>query len=277
MRGSRVVATLVTLSVGIAVALSAPVVAAAQQTRPFRILVTNDDGVSADGIDALVNALRQVDGVEVTVIAPNEDMSGTGPTTTKGTLTAITTTTKSGVPATAVQGYPADSVVYAVAQGGMAKRPDLVVSGVNQGANLAVITNGSGTVGAAKQAAWRGIPAVAVSQDDPDDITVDYSIGAAAAVAWLAEHRTALTPEAGHTPTVILENINVPTCTTGAIRGTVRTTTGKSGKGVSGATPDCTATSTAHRTDLQAFLNGYIAVAPVAIPKSKAPSKAKSG
>jgi 5'-nucleotidase len=267
-------ALLAVVGLGLSVAPVTPA-GAGPQTRPFRILVTNDDGVSADGIDALVNALRAVEGVQVTVIAPNEDMSGTGPTTTKGTLTAVATTTKSGVPATAVQGYPADSVVYALAQGGMAKRPDLVVSGVNQGANLAVITNGSGTVGAAKQAASRGIPAVAVSQDDPDDVTVDYSIGAAAAAAWLAEHRAALTPGSGRRPAVILENINVPTCVVGAIRGTVRTTTGTSGRGVTGATPDCTATSNAHRTDVEAFRNGYIAVAPLAIPKGPATSRSR--
>jgi 5'-nucleotidase len=264
--GHLVTATIAILSVGIPVAVTAPA-EAAPQTRPLRVLVTNDDGVSADGIDALVNALRRVDGVEVTVIAPNEDMSGTGPATTKGTLSAVATTTKSGVAATAVQGYPADTVVYALQQGGMQKRPDLVVSGVNQGANLAVTTNGSGTVGAAKQAAALGIPAVAVSQDDPDGVTVDYSVGADAAVAWLTEHRGALTPQPGRTAAVLLENINVPTCTVGEIRGTVRTKTAKTGKGVIGATPDCTSTSTAHRTDLEAFTNGYIAVAPVAIPK----------
>jgi 5'-nucleotidase len=249
-------------------AASAAPSAAAAPDRPMRILVTNDDGVSADGIDALVNALRAVDGVEVTVIAPATNMSGTGPTTSKGKLRALATTTESGVAATAVQGYPADTVVYAVARDGMDHRPDLVVSGVNEGTNLAVVTNGSGTVGAAKQAAARGIPAVAVSQDDPDGVTVDYSVGAAAAVAWLAEHRDALAPAVvGGNAKVVLENINVPTCMAGTIRGTVRTTTGKSGKGVIGAESDCTSTSTLHRTDLEAFEHGFIAVAPVAIPK----------
>ncbi len=71
----------------------------------------------------------------------------------------------------------------------------------------------------------------------------------------------------GGTNEVVLENINVPTCTNGTIRGTVRTKTGKSGKGVTGAESHCTSRSTAHRTDLEAFKHGFIAVAPLAIPK----------
>ncbi len=116
--------------------------------------------MTADGIDALVNALRAVDGVGVTVIAPATNMSGTGARTSTGKLRALATTTQSGVAATAVQGYPADTVIYAVARGGM---DDSSRSGRLRGERGAEPRSGhqrSGTVGAARQAAasWASRP-----------------------------------------------------------------------------------------------------------------------
>ena len=89
--------------------LPAASASAAKAPAPIKILVSNDDGVRADGINALVNALRKEAKVTVTVIAPATNVSGTGSKTTPGVLTASPTTTLGGVAATAVNGYPADS------------------------------------------------------------------------------------------------------------------------------------------------------------------------
>ena len=137
------------------------------------IVVTNDDGVAAPGIDAVVTALRAVPGVHVDVVAPAKNQSGTGGKTTSGTLTYTASKTASGYPATAVNGYPADTITVALDQ--LHLHPSLVVSGANLGQNLGPVTNLSGTVGAAKAAVSRGVPALAVSAGVGSP--VDYQIG----------------------------------------------------------------------------------------------------
>jgi hypothetical protein len=96
----------------------------------LRVLVTDDDGVRAPGIDVLVEALRTLPDVELTVVAPADDQSGTGDTTTVdlSTVTTERARTASGRPAIAVNGYPADAVLWALG-GGIGERPDVVVSG----------------------------------------------------------------------------------------------------------------------------------------------------
>ncbi|MEO1065644.1 MAG: 5'/3'-nucleotidase SurE, partial [Actinomycetota bacterium] len=90
------------------------------------MLVTNDDGVDAPGIDALVTGLSGLDGVEIVVVAPAENQSGTAMNLTDGDVAAGSATTASGVAATAVDGFPADAVRWALANDGPF---DLVVSG----------------------------------------------------------------------------------------------------------------------------------------------------
>src|SRR6476646_2216929 len=133
-------------------------------TAPLTILVTNDDGYAAPGISTVTQALAALPDVRVTVVAPATNQSGTGGQTTAGTLTTLpgTQETAPGHPATAVVGFPADSVNYALDT--MHLEPDLVVSGINQGQNLGPLAAVSGPVGAAKRAAAAGIPAIAVSQ-----------------------------------------------------------------------------------------------------------------
>ena len=80
---------------------------------PFKVLVTNDDGYSSAGIDAAVQVLRFLPNVEVTVVAPATNQSGSGRRTSPGPLTATNQMTASGYPAKAVVGFPADAVLYA--------------------------------------------------------------------------------------------------------------------------------------------------------------------
>jgi 5'-nucleotidase len=238
---------------------------AAPKQQPLRILVTNDDGVGSDGIDALVEALQGVKGVKVTVIAPAENQSGKGSTTTGGTLTGTPTTTKSGVKAVAVAGTPADAMIYALDQGGLKQKPNLVMSGINQGQNLGAITDLSGTVGAAKTAAARGVPAVAFSQGLAGANTPDFPSGAKAALAWLKQYRKTLSANKGKKAAVVLESVNIPTCTSGAIRGTLDTTISPTSDNAI-ADQNCASTLASPTSDIEAFNNGYITVTEVPVP-----------
>jgi 5'-nucleotidase len=221
----------------------------AAKTPKLTILVGNDDGYAADGIDAVVEALRALPDVEVTVSAPAENKSGTGSSTTPGTLTASRQETKRGFPAFAVNGFPADGINYGLGQ--MKEKPDLVVAGINQGQNLGESVAISGTVGAAKAAATKGIPALAASQGIAS--TMDYTTAARYVVDWVTAHRDQLV--AGKA-TVDVVNLNVPTCPTGSVRGLKQEPVAKRGNGVTPAT-NCQSAETELTDDVQAFVNGF--------------------
>ena len=176
----------------------------------LNILVTNDDGFDAEGIDVVTQALRKLPHVKITVVAPATDKSGTGSQTTTGDLTATKRTTASDYPATAVDGFPADAVRYALDT--MNVKPDVVVSGINAGQNLGPITDVSGTVGAAKAAASRGIPAIASSQGLVAGTDPQFPVGAALVIDWVRAHRSGFL---AHEVTADVVNLNIPTCTTG--------------------------------------------------------------
>ncbi len=222
----------------------------ASHPEPLDIVVTNDDGIGADGIDAVVEALRTLDGVTIQVVAPATNQSGTGDRVSTGTVTASSGTTKSGYVGTKVNGTPADSVIYALKT--MKLTPGLVVSGVNYGANMGTVIPLSGTVGAARTAARRGVPAVAASQGI--GTPTDFASGAAATLAWVEEFRLGLVGPPG----TEVANINIPTCSAGSIRGTVNTVvaTGLNGRGYN--TQDCTSSVTTINDDIDAMNVGYI-------------------
>ncbi len=176
---------------------------------PLRVLVTNDDGIGAPGIDALVTALSAVDGLELDVVAPAENQSGTSDKTTPGGAAHRPAATASGFSGTAVEGFPADAVNVALDD--LDLMPDLVVSGINRGQNLGPVAFVSGTVGAARTAARRGIPAVAGSAGTGDD--ADYASAAALVVEWISAHRDALL--AGTAATDTVTSFNVPDCSLG--------------------------------------------------------------
>jgi 5'-nucleotidase len=225
---------------------------------PLHILVTNDDGIGADGIDVIVQALRQLDNVEVTVVAPLENQSGSGGKTSTGALTVTDVTTKSGYAAKAVAGFPADSIVWALEQGGIDFVPDLVVSGINNGQNYSLeIVSLSGTVGAARAAAQRNIPSIAVSQGLAD--SPDYPTAANAAVKWIEDHRDELIARADGTPVTEFASINAPTCAEGLkIRGVIEVPIESMGTSDYNAN-DCA--STVEPTgDVSGFQNGYVTI-----------------
>jgi len=224
---------------------------------PLDVLVTNDDGYDAEGIDVLVEALRTTPDVTVTVVAPATNQSGTGDRTTPGDLATSERTTASGYDVVAVDGYPADTVTVALDELGLT--PDLVVSGINAGQNIGPLVDISGTVGAAKQAQRRGLPALAVSQGLTDGVAADYATAAELAVDWVDAHRGDLGSLADSGE---IESLNVPTCPAGEVRGVAEVAVGEDGSHV-GDPVDCTSTAEGFADDVAAFLNGYASLTPV--------------
>ena len=133
----------------------------------MRVLVTNDDGIDARGLEELATALDE-QGHDVVVAAPIDDCSGNGAAIGPIHLTGqvafkeVTVGDLAHVPAYAIDGPPALAVL-AACQGGFGIPPALVVSGINAGANTGAAILHSGTVGAALTAANLGFPAIAVS------------------------------------------------------------------------------------------------------------------
>ncbi len=178
---------------------------AAEET--LRVLVSNDDGISSEGLDVLVEALSELGQIELTVVAPAEDRSGSGDTTPPGGVQFSDGETISGEPGTAVQGYPADSIGVALDELGL--EPHLVVSGVNEGNNIGPIAPLSGTVGVARTALRRGIPAVAASaglEFDEDE----FAVAADLVTRWITQNRDDLL--AGSFPTDAVVSFNIPDC-----------------------------------------------------------------
>lgn len=163
----------------------------------MRVLVTNDDGITSPGLHALAGAALDLP-AEVMVVAPWDDQSGSGaavgPLHIPGRVVFEVANLPGMplVPAYRVRCPPALAVLTA-GLGGYGVRPDLVLSGVNLGANLGIAILHSGTVGAALTAANLGLPAVAVSLD-ADGRPLKWPTAAAVAVEvarWLAARRTA--------------------------------------------------------------------------------------
>jgi 5'-nucleotidase len=130
---------------------------------PAHILVTNDDGVHSPGLFALKQALEAVG--EVTVFAPDRNWSAAGHSKTMHKPLRIhRATLADGTQAYTTNGAPSDCVGLALL-GAIPVRPDLVVSGINQGGNMGHDITYSGTVAGAMEAVVFGIPAIAVSLD----------------------------------------------------------------------------------------------------------------
>jgi 5'/3'-nucleotidase SurE len=129
-----------------------------EQTRALRILLTNDDGIDAPGIEVMQDALIAA-GHQVTVVAPLRDQSGSG---MRVTISGVLETEERSSGWWSVDGFPADSVLVGIQTLFPDGAPDLVVSGANFGPNLGFASS-SGTVGAATMAMFLGVPAIAVS------------------------------------------------------------------------------------------------------------------
>ena len=126
----------------------------------MRILVSNDDGIDAPGI-ALLERIARTFTDDVWVVAPASEQSGKGRSLT---LTQPIRMRSLDARHHAVSGTPTDAVIMALGELMTDRRPDLVLSGINRGANLGEDVSYSGTVAAAQEGALAGIPAIALSQ-----------------------------------------------------------------------------------------------------------------
>ena len=154
--------------------------------RPL-ILVSNDDGIDADGLWALAEAMQSVG--EVCVVAPAFEQSGMGTAFTlhRELQSQEARSRLPGVEAWQVDGTPTDAVIIGLRRH-VPRRVSLVVSGVNPGPNLGADVIHSGTVGAAMQGHHRDLPAVAVSSlgRSPARLRAAASVGAGIAASLLA-------------------------------------------------------------------------------------------
>lgn len=162
----------------IAAACLVPAPRPAPAAGPLRVLITNDDGIEAPGIRALALALRPF--AEVTVAAPSGNRSGASHGVTSERPIAVREARRDDVRWLSIDALPATCVRLAVERL-LPARPDLVLSGINRGENLGAVTFYSATVGAAREAALLGLPAMALNlaADDVPDFGAAAEIAAA--------------------------------------------------------------------------------------------------
>lgn len=175
------------------------------------ILLTNDDGCQAPALAVLARALRAVG--KVAVFAPDHNWSAAGHTKTMHKPLRINRgALADGTPLFTTTGTPSDCVGLALL-GVVTERPDLVISGINQGANLGHDVTYSGTVAAAMEGVVFGIPAIAASQEEADGRRGDLHF-AANLVAGLARRVLA-----EGLPANCLLNVNFPALPPAEVRG----------------------------------------------------------
>lgn len=233
-----------------------------------RVLVTNDDGIDSPGIRRLAWAAAD-SGCDVVVAAPDIDYSGTG--------AALTTVERDGrvvaqrrdldgLAAYAVAGSPAWITLIAL-HGAFGERPDVVLSGVNRGANAGLAVLHSGTVGAALTAAAGGVPAMAVSLDVPDaaDGTRHWATAARVALDLLpvltgAADATVLNVNAPDLPYARLLGVRRARL---ARFGQVQMTIAESGAGFIRTSIEASGEEPEPGTDVAWLAGGYASVTPI--------------
>ena len=188
---------------------------------PYRILLTNDDCVTAPGLQAVADALRALG--EVQIVAPAENQSAKGTAlTTADPIHRMDITLPNGMAAISLTATPATTMRIAVTKIATA-RPDLVISGINNGVNTGLAAYISGTVAAAREAASMGIPSMASSLAFRAAKDVE-SFRAAAEVTL----RIARVVKTRGLPKGIFLNVSVPAGTMQTFKGIRLTTQGHS-------------------------------------------------
>ncbi|PTQ08564.1 5'/3'-nucleotidase SurE [Sphingomonas oleivorans] len=246
----------------------------------MRILLTNDDGINAPGMKVLEAIARRLSD-DITIVAPNSEQSGAGHSLT---LTRPVRLRTLGEGRHAVAGTPTDSVMMALALIMKDNPPDLILSGVNRGANLAEDVTYSGTVSAAMEGALAGVRSIALSQvysseGMGDEVPFD------AATAWGEKVLRPLL-DAPWAPRTLV-NINFPPVPADEVRGIRVVNQGLRDYGRLkidhrvdprgydyywlnlGIVPH----TPTHSTDLEAIADGYVAVTPLHLDLTHGPSR----
>src|SRR3954468_2897386 len=178
----------------------------------MRILLTNDDGVNASGLKLLETIARTFSD-DIWVVAPAEEQSGAGHSLT---LTRPLRLRRLGERRFCVSGTPTDAVMMAIAHIMKDDPPDLILSGVNRGANLGEDVTYSGTCSAAMEGALAGIPSIALSQSYAR-AGMGPPVPSAAAEAWGGRVLARLIAEP--MPPRTLVNVNCPALPPGEVKG----------------------------------------------------------
>lgn len=237
------------------------------------ILVSNDDGIGSNGIRTLARYLKRIKGARVVVVAPNRERSATSHSLTIHRPLRIE---KMANDFYAVDGTPTDSVMLAV-HAILKQKPDLIVSGINRGANLGEDVHYSGTVSAAVEGAIMGIPAMAVSVVGMDhfhyDVAASFSLKL---VRQILKEKL----KSG-----IVLNVNVPNLPKNKIRGVRVTRLGKHNYGGVivekmdprgrpyywiGGNPDDF--EDIRDSDCEAYQEGYISITPLHVDMTHEPT-----
>ncbi|KAK1414824.1 hypothetical protein QVD17_30583 [Tagetes erecta] len=129
------------------------------------IMVTNDDGIDAPGLQALVRVLVSTDRYRVWVCAPDSEKSAVSHSITWRHAVSAKQATITGATAFAVSGTPADCASLGISKALFPSVPDLVLSGINMGSNCGLHIIYSGTVAGARQGFFHGVPSVSISYD----------------------------------------------------------------------------------------------------------------
>ena len=230
----------------------------------MRILVSNDDGYLAPGLQALADAVRPFG--EIFVVAPEQNHSGASNSLTLNRPLSVHRGANGFL---FVNGTPTDCVHIALT-GLLAERPDLVVSGINDGQNMGDDTIYSGTVAAAMEGYLFGIPSIAFSLVEKGHA----QLATAAAIAAQLVGRIARQPLSSP----CLLNVNIPNLVQDAIRGVAVTRLGKRhpsepviraqsprGDTIYWVGPSGLAKDAAEGTDFHAVANGFVSLTPLQI------------
>jgi 5'-nucleotidase len=230
----------------------------------MRVLVSNDDGVEAPGIRVLAERLASVG--EVTVVAPDRDRSGASNSLT---LDKPLRATRLAEHRWCVAGTPTDCVHLALS-GLLDHEPDIVVSGINNAANLGDDVIYSGTVSAAMEGRFLGFPAIAVSLATRNHHGEHYD--SAAAAVLLLMRRLLVDP----LPADTILNVNVPDRPWDEIRGLAVTRLGRRhrsapciaqtdprGRPIYWIGPPGEAEDDGPGTDFHAIRDGYVSITPI--------------
>ena len=235
----------------------------------LRVLVTNDDGINAPGLAALTRIAKKISN-DVWVAAPEEEQSGSAHSLSLANPIRIR---KVGSRKFGVKGTPSDCVLMAVRHVLKDKQPDLVLSGINRGQNVADDVTYSGTIAAAMEGTQLGIPSIALSQA--------FGFGESRLVKWsTAEHfapgiiRKLI---AAGWPKDVLINVNFPDVLPGSVKGVEVTSQGKRDQSLVTVEEHIDARANPYYwlgferipsnppkgTDLRAIYDGFISVSPL--------------
>jgi len=233
-------------------------------SQDYRILVTNDDGIDSPLLHNLVANLASLSEVEIVVAAPDQNQSGSSQSSIGGPLVVEKVSLDGAAEAYSISGRPADAVRFAVVQLQHQNKFDLVISGINRGANVGNVSHLSGTVGAAMEGVYHGLPAIAVSQEVTG---VDTDTSARLILQLVARYRSFGAPKG------VVMAVNIPS---GDLKGIAVRSMGDSylktesyspngdSEGESYFEPERTRVqSTNDSTDTYAYQHGFITITPL--------------